>query len=451
MRRPERPAVDGRAPVEDIIVDRRRPLARPHRGEIHGVLAELEVADDGDQEIGGRRVCQGRTIDVDHAVGLGRVNAEIAPDPVARIGVLQIEILHVAAHEPRGFGRRIADEQRDVGSAVRHDRVIGMVREAPVVDDGINRVGHDLHGRDQLIHGQRLQRFGIGTGEAGGHRDSMRHTGGFLGGAHVGTAGEALHDGFVKQSVRRRKCHQGCNLGGAPRLAEDGHVVGIATESGDIVTDPPQREHHVQHAGIAGIGKSLIPALDLQMAENIDAVIDGHDHHVAVACKAGPVEAGGRAGTVHPGAAMQPDHHRPFRDPGRRWREHVEEETVLADRLDLRVPGGDRIGRAGDLRRRIAGDLRVRDARPGPGRDRRQEAAACGALAVADAAEDDDTGLLRATHLAARRLHDRILGRRGARPSHRRKARAQPQSDERRTPVDTCGMIRMAGHIPPPF
>jgi hypothetical protein len=77
--------------------------------------------------------------------------------------------------------------------------------------------------------------------------------------------------------------------------------------------------------------------LQFDVTEDVDAVIDRHDHHVAVTCETGAIEAGSRAGAVHPRAAMQPDHDRSLRVLRGGRSKHVQEQAVFADRLDLRV------------------------------------------------------------------------------------------------------------------
>ena len=65
--------------------------------------------------------------------------------------------------------------------------------------------------------------------------------------------------------------------------------------SGSNITERHRIQYHVQHPGTAGIGEALVAAFQFDVTEDVDAVIDRHDHHVAVTCETGAIEAGSRA------------------------------------------------------------------------------------------------------------------------------------------------------------
>ena len=61
-------------------------------------------------------------------------------------------------------------------------------------------------------------------------------------------------------------------------------VARVAAEARDVVAHPAQREHEVEHAGVAGVGE-LGPAesAQIQVPERVQAVVDGDDDDVAAA------------------------------------------------------------------------------------------------------------------------------------------------------------------------
>src|SRR5262249_40030866 len=65
----------------------------------------------------------------------------------------------------------------------------------------------------------------------------------------------ALSDDAMEQPVRFGHRHQRRRLGAAAGLSENCDVVWIAAKLSDVVAHPLQREHKVEHAGVAGIGK----------------------------------------------------------------------------------------------------------------------------------------------------------------------------------------------------
>ena len=166
--------------------------------------------------------------------------------------------------------------------------------------------------RDQRFDRHGLQRCRGGPADAQGLRHAVRQGRGLLRGRQTQAAGAALCDGLVEQAARGRAGEQGADLGAATGLAEDGDVAGVAAERCDVVADPAQGRHHVQHPGIAGLGETLVRIVQPQEAKQVQPVVDRHDHHIAVPRQHRAVEPGRRPGATHPRAAVQPNHHRPL-------------------------------------------------------------------------------------------------------------------------------------------
>jgi hypothetical protein len=104
----------------------------------------------------------------------------------------------------------------------------------------------------------------------------------------------ALHDRLVKQAARRRHRHQDADFGAAAGLAEDRDVGGIAAEARDIVADPFESEDDIEHAGVARAGELFAAAevVEMEKAEDVQAMIDGDNDNVAFAREVGPVVPG---------------------------------------------------------------------------------------------------------------------------------------------------------------
>ncbi len=124
-------------------------------------------------------------------------------------------------------------------------------------------------------------------------------------------------------------------------------------------------------------------------------MVQGHHHHVAAPAQVHPVVERRRARAGRIGPAMDVDHHRPPPSVERRG-PHVQEQAVLAGGPFLRALWrGRAIGR---------GVLRLGPGARGQGR---QEAAAGGVLAVAQALEHPDPLVEETAHRTAARAGDR--------------------------------------------
>jgi len=174
--------------------------------------------------------------------------------------------------------------------------------------------------------------------------------GGFIRGLNGYTAQRrpAFNHRAVEQPLRGGHGQQRAYFGTAAGLAEDGDIVRIAAEPGNVIAHPFERLDDVQHPDIAGVG--VLRAADsrqVQIAEDVEPVIDRHDHDVVACGQIGAVinrkaaRAGGKA------AAMQPEHHRAFVSGAEARGPDVQVQTILAHGLFAvdRVHFGNQAGR----------------------------------------------------------------------------------------------------------
>ena len=276
-------------------------------------------------------------------------------------------------------------------------------------------------GRDQALERQRLQLIDLQPREP----KLYQHRVGKLGGALALSQpnGRPAHDdGAVEQAARGRHGEQGAHLPASARLAEDRHVAGIAAEARDVLAHPLQRGDHVEGAGVAGVGKAFAREIgEMQMAEDVEPLVDRHHDHVVVCSKARPVEPRHVGGAERKGAAVVPDHDRTLAAVGKPARPQVQGEAILA--LGNRVA---RTRQAGQFRpllearrelRRVPGPIE-RIAHPGPrlGLLRRHETiAAAGRCAIGHASESIDPIDRSAADFPRGGLGDRRVGRNHAR------------------------------------
>src|SRR3546814_16416235 len=83
------------------------------------------------------------------------------------------------------------------------------------------------------------------------------------------------------------------------RLAEQGDVAGIAAEAGGVLAHPVEGGDQVENPRVAGMGEALAADVgEVQVAEDVEAVVDRDDDHVLARGEVGAVEARpvGRAG-----------------------------------------------------------------------------------------------------------------------------------------------------------
>jgi bifunctional non-homologous end joining protein LigD len=73
-------------------------------------------------------------------------------------------------------------------------------------------------------------------------------------------------------------------LAAAARLAKDGHIAWVPTERGDVIPYPFESRHKIEYARVSRIGVLLPEQSKIQVAQNVEAVIQtGHDNIAAPA------------------------------------------------------------------------------------------------------------------------------------------------------------------------
>ncbi len=90
-----------------------------------------------------------------------------------------------------------------------------------------------------------------------------------------------------------------------------------------------QGRHAVEHADIGAVRERRVQPAQIEEAEGVQAVIDGHHHRVVPRSQALAAVPGGRAAAHGIAAAVEPDHHRPVADAQRRGPD-VQHQAVVA-------------------------------------------------------------------------------------------------------------------------
>ncbi len=259
-------------------------------------------------------------------VGGGSVHVAVA----FHVGVQLVLVQRIQRRvQEEGRLRQIAaGHERHVGGELRRGRIERVARDRAAVDDRGHALETGRRGLDDLLHGQALQLGRIGR------RDAQLVQHGLGGGRRLFGPAElqgaaALGHGPVEQAPRRRHAHQAGDLSGPAGLAEDGDIPGIAAERGDVVPHPFQRRHAVQHADIGHAGEGGVQVGEIEEAEDVQAVVDAHQHHVVARGQPLAAIPGRRAAADRIAAAVEPDHDRPPARPGLR-RPHVQQQAVLA-------------------------------------------------------------------------------------------------------------------------
>ncbi len=157
----------------------------------------------------------------------------------------------------------------------------------------------------------------------------------------------------------------------------------------------------------------FVEVIQIGIAENIQAVIDRHHHHVAELGQITAVQHRATAAAGAIAAAVDVEHHRPPRSVNRR-REDVQNAAVLAERLGLRIPGQRwRVTESLPfLHAAVATLQRVAHAGPARHRLRRHETvAATGVGRIGHALEADGAIGAHAKQLAVVDFHDHGFSR----------------------------------------
>ena len=100
---------------------------------------------------------------------------------------------------------------------------------------------------------------------------------------HQALAPDSTHDQrFVEQSIRIRNLHQVRHFHTAAALAEDHDVFRISSRYSDIFLYPLKSSYKVRISRIAGIPVFFSEWRKIQIAKDIQAVVDGDDNRVAL-------------------------------------------------------------------------------------------------------------------------------------------------------------------------
>jgi hypothetical protein len=125
--------------------------------------------------------------------------------------------------------------------------------------------------------------------------------------------------------------HEDSDLAAAARLPEDGDVARISAEPRDVVADPLECEHHVEHPDIARVGHiGRTDIAKVEVAERVEPVADRDDHDVVARRQSRAVIAEVVRRTGRETAAVQPDEHRARRASVERRSPDMHPEAILA-------------------------------------------------------------------------------------------------------------------------
>ena len=110
------------------------------------------------------------------------------------------------------------------------------------------------------------------------------------------------------------------------------HVPRVAAELGDVLLDPLQREHQIEHAGVTRVCEFIPSQLrQVQIAKGVETVVHRDDDHIAPPAETGAVGLDAIAGVARVRAWMKPDEHRPLAAVAQARRPHVQVQAVFAD------------------------------------------------------------------------------------------------------------------------
>src|SRR6202034_2574283 len=87
-----------------------------------------------------------------------------------------------------------------------------------------------------------------------------------------------LHDSAMKESLRRRHCHEGAHFATSAGLAEDGDVVPVAAEVAYVVAHPLERSDNVEHAQVRRGRIRLAELGEVEESQGTQPVIERDDH-----------------------------------------------------------------------------------------------------------------------------------------------------------------------------
>jgi hypothetical protein len=282
-----------------------------------------------------------------------------------------------------------------------------MAGDAAAIQDGLSRDGacalgcRHAHGALDVLYRQRQDLIDAAAVETQRLDHRPRGFGGLLGGRHLDQR-PALHDGAVEEALRPIHGHQQRDFASAAALAEYQHIARIATELGDVVAHPFERQHQVENAGGAGIGEAFAMVGQVKLAKNVEPMIDAHDHDVTALGEPDTVVGVAGTRTGYETATVEPDHDRTLAAVAQCGRPDVEEEAVLAlGQRRVRTPGPEEAASVASSRL-WGGEAivaRLQYASPWRGGSWRRKARDRSVRTVARALEAKDAGFLEASDL----------------------------------------------------
>ena len=183
-----------------------------------------------------------------------------------------------------------------------------------------NRRTYPVIGRCQIIIRYRLQPSGFLLRKAQFLKHCLDQRSGISGRIRKNVSRHTAHNHRpVKQSVSFRRLHQAAYLHTAARLPEDGHIVRISSKRLYVVPDPLKGCHQIRLARIGGTRISFPVGRQIEIAQDIQSVVHGDNHHIPVSAHIFPVIRLLFDGASHGKCpAVYPEHHRFFRTPVQR-------------------------------------------------------------------------------------------------------------------------------------
>ena len=148
-----------------------------------------------------------------------------------------------------------------------------------------------------------MQLLQLVVGDAQLIQQGLCQRGGVFNAGAARRAGAALDNGGAEESPGALHGDEVVDLTATAGLAHDGNLGRVAAEGGDVVPDPLQRQHAVEHTGHAGLGILLVEGAQMQRAEDIQPVVDAHHDeillpHPRVRAQHQRAGAGGEAAAV---------------------------------------------------------------------------------------------------------------------------------------------------------
>ncbi len=187
----------------------------------------------------------------------------------------------------------------------------------PAAIDGCAKVRRTAVAGQHLCHAEPAQgseRWRAIAGHAGalgkGQPLLLRLGQGAVG---VEQAAGRMGAGAGEQAPGHRRRHQRIDAGAARRTADDGHIVGIAAEAGDVLPDPAQRRDLIHQPEIGGcLGRFVCQRRVREEAEPPDAVIGRDKDDTLLDQRRHAVAEGLPTRADEIGAAMDDEQHRQF-------------------------------------------------------------------------------------------------------------------------------------------